>query len=410
MSMDSATLARDPEIPAHVAPELVYPYNVFEPNPDGGDVFEALYALKRQAPPVFWTPHNGGHWYVVDGALARKVYEDPEHFSSQMLMLQREANPPKGEGLTPIHLDPPEHGPYRQLMLQALSRRTVVDMMVHIRRYTVDLIERTKPKGRCNFAADIAYLLPTQVFIHLVNLPLEYLEGLEWRIAALHDVHADKAQMFVEIQEHLSSFVSERIAHPGDDLISWLSRQQVNGEPIAKKQLDSIAAMLLTAGLGTITDTYASIFRWIADHPEQRAYIKAHPEKMNGVVEELFRRFPVMMADTARLCVKDQTLGAARIRPDDIVLATPAMMNFEDQFYENPLEVDFDRVINHNGTFSHGPHKCIGAPLARALLAILIEEWLDRIPDFWVSKSEPCKPVVELNLVYPHLIFEWPTD
>ena len=34
-------------------------------------------------------------------------------------------------------------------------------MMVHIRRYTVELIERIKPLGRCNFAKDVAYLLPT---------------------------------------------------------------------------------------------------------------------------------------------------------------------------------------------------------------------------------------------------------
>lgn len=404
-----ATLASDRPAPPHVPTDLVYPYDVFDPMPAGGsDVFEALYALKRQAPPIFWTPHNGGHWYVVDGELARQMFSDPEHFSSQMLMLQREANPPKGEGLTPIHLDPPEHGPYRHLLLQALSRKTVVDMMVHIRRYAVDLIEKVRPRGRCNFAKDIAYLLPTQVFIHLVDLPAEYLEGLEWRIAALHDVHADKAQMFAEIQQHLEGFVAERIANPKNDVVSWMSRQQVDGEPLSKKHLDSITALLLIAGLGTITDTYASIFRYLADHPEKRRYIREHPEKMNGVVEELIRRFPVMLADTARLCVKEATLGDARIRADDIVLATPAMMNFEDKFYDDPLAVDFDRVINHNGTFSHGPHKCIGAPLARMLLAIMIEEWLERIPDFWVSKSEPCEPTIELNLVYDKLMFEWP--
>jgi cytochrome P450 len=405
--MASTTLASDRAIPPHVSPDLVYDYDAVAPLPAGADAWEALYALKRLAPPVFWTPHNGGHWYVVDGELARAMFSDPEHFSSQMLMLQREANPPKGEGLTPIHLDPPEHAPYRQLLLQALSRRTVVDMMVHIRRYTVELIERIKPLGRCNFAADVAYPLPTQVFVHLVDLPPHYMEGLEWRIAALHDVHADKALMFAELQQHLSGFVAERIANPGNDVISWMAQQQVNGAPVSKKQLDSIATMLLTAGLGTITDTYASIFRWLADNPERRRTIKQHPDKMNGIVEELFRRFPVMLADTARLCVKEAALGDARIRPDDIVLAPPAMMNFEDKFYDRPLEVDFDRVITRNGTFSHGPHKCIGAPLARMLLSILIEEWLERIPDFWVSTSEPCEPIVELNLVYDKLLFEW---
>ena len=106
--MASQTQASDREIPPHVAPDLVYPYDVFDPMPAGGrDVFEALYALKRQAPPIFWTPHNGGHWYVVDGELARRMFSYPEHFSSQMLMLQRDANPPKGTGSPLIDLTRP---------------------------------------------------------------------------------------------------------------------------------------------------------------------------------------------------------------------------------------------------------------------------------------------------------------
>ena len=73
--------------------------------------------------------------------------------------------------------------------------------------------------------------------------------------------------MFAEIQQHLETFVAERVAHPRDDVVSWLSRQQVDGAPLSKRHLDSITALLLIAGLGTITDTYASIFRWLADHP-----------------------------------------------------------------------------------------------------------------------------------------------
>ena len=69
------------------------------------------------APPVFWSPYNGGHWYVPDGTLAREVFTDQETFSSQMLMLPREFNPPKGQGFTPIHMDQPEHAVYRNLLL-----------------------------------------------------------------------------------------------------------------------------------------------------------------------------------------------------------------------------------------------------------------------------------------------------
>jgi hypothetical protein len=43
--------AMAPARPAHVPPELVFDYDVFEPGPPGADFFFELYELKRRAPP-----------------------------------------------------------------------------------------------------------------------------------------------------------------------------------------------------------------------------------------------------------------------------------------------------------------------------------------------------------------------
>jgi cytochrome P450 len=396
------------DVPAHVPPDLVYPYDVFEPGPAGADIFEELYKLKDRAPPIFWTPYNGGHWYTPDGTLARQVLADNIHFSSQMLMLPAENNPPKGDGFTPIHLDPPEHGMYRRLLQMALSRKTVVDMLPHMRSFTVGLIERLKPEGHCEFIADVAYALPTQVFMYLVDLPESYRDGLTWRVAALHDVASDKAQLFAEIGELLRPFVHDRIADPGNDVLSWLAGQEIEGAPVTEERLHSITTLLLIAGLGTIADTFGCIFAHLADYPEHRAWIRANPGKMNGVVEELLRRYPVILAGTVRLCVEDVEIGGATVKADELMLATPPMMNFDDKVYPDPLAVDFERTITSNGSFGHGPHRCAGAALTRSLLAILIEEWLERIPEFRVSLEASMPPEPAVNVCYERLVLEWP--
>jgi len=397
------------DVPAHIPPELVFHYDVFQPAPPGTDIFEELFKLKRRAPAISWTPYNGGHWYTPDGLLARQVLADNVHFSSQMLMLPAENNPPKGQGFTPIHLDPPEHGMYRRLLQMALSRRTVVDMMPHMRKFTIDLIERLKPQGRCDFIADVAYALPTQVFMYLVDLPPKYQDGLTWRVAALHDVASDKAQLFAEIGELLKPFVEERIAQPGDDVLSWLSTQEIEGAPVTEERLHSMTTLLLIAGLGTIADTFGCIFRHLADHPEHRRFIHEYPGKMNGVVEELLRRYPVILAGTVRLCAEDVEIGGAVVKAGELMLAAPPMMNFDEQIYEDPLAIDFDRAITANGTFGHGPHRCAGAALSRVLLSTLIEEWLERIPEFQVSPTEADEPEAAVNIFHEKLIFEWPT-
>src|SRR4051794_33752882 len=69
MTATTATYAIREDVPAHVPHALVFDYDVFQPGPPGTDIFEELYKLKDRAPPVFWTPYNGGHWYVTDAAL-----------------------------------------------------------------------------------------------------------------------------------------------------------------------------------------------------------------------------------------------------------------------------------------------------------------------------------------------------
>ena len=203
----AATYAIREDVPAHVPAALVYDYDVFQPGPPGTDIFEELFKLKGRAPPIFWTPFNGGHWYVTDAALAEQVLADNVHFSSQVLLLPREANPPPGQGFAPIHLDPPEHGLYRRIMQMALGRKFVVDALPGIRAFAIELIEWLKPRGRCDFIAEFGYELPTQVFLSLVNLPEKYATPLKARVHGLHDVTSDKAALFVEINEILVPFV-----------------------------------------------------------------------------------------------------------------------------------------------------------------------------------------------------------
>ena len=51
----------------------------------------------------------------------------------------------------------------------------------------------------------------------------------------------------------------------------------------------------------------------------------------------------------------------------------------------DPRRFDPARKPNRHFTFVAGVHLCLGAPLARRELRILLEEWFERIPEFRVK-------------------------
>jgi len=397
------------DVPAHIPPELVYHYDVFQPGPPGADIFEELFKLKRRAPPIFWTPYNGGHWYTPDGVLARQVLADNVHFSSQMLMLPAENNPPKGQGFTPIHLDPPEHGMYRRLLQMALSRKTVVDMMPHMRKFTIDLIERLKPEGRCDFIAEVAYALPTQVFMYLVDLPPQYQDGLTWRVAALHDAASDKAKLFAEIGDLLRPFVNERIANPGDDVLSWLSTQEIEGQPVTEERLHSMTTLLLIAGLGTIADTFGCIFRHLADNPRASPLDPRESEQD----ERRRRGAAAALPGDSRRHRQALRRGCRDRRGDSQGRRADARRAADDELRRADLRRPAgDRFRSRDHRQRH--LRPWPASLYRRRAQPGAAQHADRgmarpHSEFHVSPTEPDEPEAAVNVCYERLIFEWST-
>ena len=55
--------------------------------------------------------------------------------------------------------------------------------------------------------------------------------------------------------------------------------------------------------------------------------------------------------------------------------------------FEAPTEFRLDRYGNKHLGFAGGPHRCLGAHLARQEMAIAAEEWHRRIPDYHVVEA-----------------------
>jgi cytochrome P450 len=394
-------------VPAHVPPELVYDYDVYNPGPPGSDYFVELYRLKQAAPPVFWSRCNEGHWYVTDAAFAHQVLRDSDSFSSRRLVVPSSNNPKEGDGFVPIFLDPPEHTKFRTHLSVALSRKGVAELAPGVRQLAIDLIDGLKPQGGCEFMEEFAFRLPIIVFLRLVDLPESHREALLEQVAKVIRPGSDKAEIIRGLAAYLAPIVKQRRANPGADLISWLSNREVDGERMTEEKLHSMCTLLLIGGLDSVANTLGFFARFLAESPGHRRQIIENPAIISAAVEELLRRFPTVTAGAGRQCIRDTQLGAALVKAGDQVMSPPPMMNFDEETYPDPLAVDFSRRISSVGTFGQGAHRCVGANLARSELTIFLEEWLKRIPDFELA-DETVEFQAGVNISYHRLALRWP--
>src|SRR5215470_12023636 len=115
--------------PAHIPESAVYDFDMFYDPAFLADPHQRILDLVRTAPPIFWTPRQGGHWVLLSHDANFKASRDPSAFSSEFLteeqMRAMEAALPPGSPhiprAVPINLNPPEHTKYRMPLQGAFS-------------------------------------------------------------------------------------------------------------------------------------------------------------------------------------------------------------------------------------------------------------------------------------------------
>src|SRR5262249_25984722 len=137
----------------------------------------------------------------------------------------KELTVPRGAGLDlpPLTLDPPENIPYRAVLNPSFTKPRVDNVyMPKARAQTIDLVERLKPRGACEFVNDFARIMPVSVFLGVVDLPKERREEfLAWGQGLASE--ATRPQFEQKIAAFLGEVLNERGKQPRDDLLSHIA-------------------------------------------------------------------------------------------------------------------------------------------------------------------------------------------
>jgi len=373
--------ASDWIVPAHVKPEQVFDYDYLGDRRITENVHESFATLHGEAPDIFWSPRNGGFWAVIRHDLMTAILRDTEHFSNRELDIPPSHSP---NVMIPLNLDPPDHLPYRIILMRHLDSKSVAAMEPRIRRWAVELIEGVAKAGRCDFLRDIGEKIPVFVFMELMGLPLDRFTEFRTLVIEYYAVGASDIPRRLEIQNQMMAIMRDlfeaRRRAPQDDLMSKLAAAEVKGRLLTMEELESYGLLLFQAGLDTVANTLAFTFHFLAQHADLQARLARDPECYGDFVEEALRRFSIVQQ--TRLVKKDYDLGAVAFRTGDMVACPLALGGMDERANADPVRFDIDRPARKHVAFSTGPHTCVGNILARLEMRIITEEWIRRIPRF----------------------------
>ena len=302
--------------PAHVPPEAIYDFD-FRADPGLlADPHERLREILRDAPPVFWTPRNGGRWIVMGYAEIYEAARDPERFTStfmppeqmKAMMAMMPPGMPRIPQATPISMDPPDHARFRGPLQKTFSPRAAMQQIEDIRALTDRLIDAVIDQGHCDFIPDIAVPLPVTIFLNLMGLPVarlpEFRELVQEFLATTGGDSMMAGALFRKVADAMLPEIMARKDAPQDDIISLLWQTEIEGEAMSVALMEDYCVLLFIAGLDTVINGMGFAVRHLASNPDLQDQLRAQPELIVEAAEEMLRRysFAVPQRRVARDC------------------------------------------------------------------------------------------------------------
>ncbi|MFD1547391.1 cytochrome P450 [Nonomuraea guangzhouensis] len=355
-----------------------HPPNLADPATYARHDMHEVWRRLRAEQPVHWHPEPG-FWALTRHADIARVLMDNDRFTSQKgnvlaTMLQGADG---GAGRMLAVTDGPRHTELRRLLLKAFSPRALERVADGVRDSTDRLIALALERGECDFARDVASIIPLTTICDLLQVPeadREHVLRLTKSALASDystpEARADQVAR-VEILLYFTDLVRRRRAAPGDDVISLMAGATVQGAALSNDDIVLNCYSLIMGGDETSRLSMIGAVAALIDHPAQWRALKDGQVSIGDAVEEVLRWTTPTM-HFGRTVTQDVTLRDAVLRRGDLVTLWLTSANRDEAVFDAPDVFDLGRSPNKHLTLGYGPHFCLGAHLGRVEIAAML--------------------------------------
>lgn len=361
----------------------------------------------RDKAPVYWHPHpNGdGYWVVSRHADVMAVSRDFQTFSAERGFVLVDDLPDTTLEMARnqlLGMDPPRHAKPRRAVISRFTSSRLKALEPQIRAIARDIMQAAQHRQQLDFVDDLAGDLPTAVICQLMDIPKDMWPQIRrWSDMQTSSSDPDLGgseeevlQASIEMGTYGFELACERKNKNGDDLISLLINQEVDGELVSEAEFASLFVQIAVAGNETTRGLISSGMYELIQRPELYKELESQTHKLPGAVEEMLR-WTCPLHYFRRTATCNTEIDGTAIKAGDKVVMLYSSANFDERVFNDPMRFDIARQHNPHMAFGHGIHLCLGANLARMEARIFFEEFfghfsaieLDAPPSYIRSNS-----------------------
>jgi len=331
-------------------------------------------------------------WLITDYTVAKQVLADPTirkdvHQIRRIIDTTHPGVHAMGSDMAEhmLNTDPPDHTRLRRLVAKAFTPRSVAALVPRIEQIADELIAAIPTHtGPVDLLSAFAFPLPITVICELLGIPATDRDQFRaWTNTILFagtDSRETVLTAATNMNAYLRDLITDRRAHPGDDMLSGLVTATDTGGNLTDTEVVSMTFLLLVAGHETTVNLIGNTMLTLLQNRKRLTELRAHPDQIPAALEEHLRHLGPVHIATLRFTTEPVTLGDTTIGPDELVFVSLAAANRDPSRFPRPELVDYDRDNPGHLGFGHGIHVCLGAPLARAEGDIALTSLLTHYP------------------------------
>ena len=376
-------------------PERFSKAHEFDAAVDDFDAVHALFADLRARCPVSHSNDMGGFWLFTRYEDVAHAISTPASYTTAVQnVVPRVATTGRRP---PLHLDPPDHTPYRRAISPLFGRRRMEIWEGAVRRMAAEIFAPLLARGAFDACRDYGYPLPAMVLAQFFGISAEDADRVR-RIGndftmALETMDLEMIQRnSLVLYETAARLIEERKAAPRDpetDPVSALLAARHEGEPLPEDGILGTVRQLLVVGIIAPTTFIGSMVVHLARHPEHLALLRADPARIPAAVDELLRLYTPYRG-FARTPTRDVTVCGREIRADEPVALAFTAANRDPAAFRDPDAFRLDRQDEPpHLAFGRGPHMCAGMGIALAMITATLELFVRHVERFEVAGPVP---------------------